>query len=241
MSFSNKIILILDDEELVTSALKRELQFDYFIYTANNYKDALKILEENIVSIVISDYQMPEINGVDFLNIVKEKQINTVRILISAYSDFNIILNALNQSSIYAFIRKPWDINELKHLLNKALEYQTLLAEVNYSRSKLSALDQIKTDIVNILSNELNTPLTTLYGYVDMIKPNDDFTKVIINKIKQNLDRINSFSEDLRFIQDLQNRTYKEDKQDINLKKIINPFIECTKHDDENIKIKTLF
>src|SRR5664279_3494055 len=117
-------ILLVDDEKNVLKALERTfLDEEYEILKASSGIDGLSILESvSPVQVVISDYRMPEMNGVDFLREVCKKWPDTVRIVLSGYADTASIVSAINEGEIYKFISKPWNDDELKVAIANALE-----------------------------------------------------------------------------------------------------------------------
>ncbi len=118
-------ILCVDDEKNVLKSLERLfLDTDYEIFTASSGEDGLNILKstENI-QIVMSDYRMPQMNGVEFLKEVCALRPETVRIVLSGYADTSSIVEAINEGQIYKFIPKPWHDEELKVTISNALEH----------------------------------------------------------------------------------------------------------------------
>jgi two-component system NtrC family sensor kinase len=117
-------ILLVDDEKNVLRSLERTfLDEEYEILKASSGIDGLSILESvSPVQVVISDYRMPEMNGVDFLREVCKKWPDTVRIVLSGYADTVSIVSAINEGEIYKFISKPWNDDELKVAIANALE-----------------------------------------------------------------------------------------------------------------------
>ncbi|RJX26231.1 MAG: response regulator [Desulfurivibrio sp.] len=117
-------ILLVDDEPNVLRALKRLfIDEDYEIITAASGEEGLSMLEKEYpVQLILSDYQMPSMDGVDFLKRVCQKWPQTIRIVLSGYADMATIVAALNEGQIYKFIAKPWDDNELKVTIAKAIE-----------------------------------------------------------------------------------------------------------------------
>src|SRR6266536_904479 len=103
-------ILFVDDEKNVLRSLERTfLDEDYEILTATTGAEGLAVLQNNSpVQVVISDYRMPEMNGVDFLRKVCNQWPETVRIVPSGYADTASIVSAINEGQIYKFIPKPW-------------------------------------------------------------------------------------------------------------------------------------
>lgn len=121
-------ILCVDDERNVLRALSRLfLDENYEILTADSAEKGLEILAEHPgIRLVISDYRMPGINGVDFLSKVHGQWPGIMRIILSGYADTAAVVSAINVGQIYRFIPKPWDDNELKEAISKALEIQGL-------------------------------------------------------------------------------------------------------------------
>ena len=108
-------LLLVDDEENILNALTRMLRRDgYRILTATNADDALDILGRNDVQVVLSDQRMPGISGTELLSRVKDMYPNTVRIVLSGYTDLAAVTAAINQGAIYKFLTKPWDDEDLR-------------------------------------------------------------------------------------------------------------------------------
>lgn len=123
-------ILCIDDEPIILKSLERLFRKEnYKIYTAENGNEALSILEETPVDLVISDYRMPGMTGVELLQHVKEKYPTSVRIILSGFADFNNIVSAINKGQIYRYCHKPWDNDNLKITVRQSLEYHNILKE----------------------------------------------------------------------------------------------------------------
>ncbi|MFW6305477.1 MAG: response regulator [Candidatus Saliniplasma sp.] len=120
-------ILLVEDEEknlrLLRKTLESAYQFDCNITTAGDGKEGLEYIEEKHYDIVLSDYQMPRMNGVDFLNKVKEKySTDTVRFLITGHGDMDVIKQAINEAEIHQFIEKPWDPEKLRATIHQVMK-----------------------------------------------------------------------------------------------------------------------
>lgn len=117
-------ILCVDDEMNVLKALERAfLDEGYALLTALSGDDGLAILEKSApVQIVISDYRMPGMNGVDFLSQVSGRWPDTVRIVLSGYADTTSVIAAINEGQIYKFISKPWNDDELRITIVNAID-----------------------------------------------------------------------------------------------------------------------
>jgi len=117
-------ILCVDDEKNVLRSLKRLfIDDDYEIFTASDGETGLEILsEEPDIQLIISDYRMPGMDGVEFLRKAFELNPATIRIVLSGYADTASVVAAINEGQIYKFIPKPWNDDELKVTIDKALE-----------------------------------------------------------------------------------------------------------------------
>ena len=116
-------ILIVDDEPNVLSSLRRLfMDEEYEIFTAASAAEGLRILEHEPIEIVISDYRMPDVTGVEFLRDVCRRWPDTVRIVLSGYADVSVIVAAINDGQVFKFIAKPWNNDDLKSSVVRAIE-----------------------------------------------------------------------------------------------------------------------
>lgn len=150
-------ILFVDDEQNVLNALKRLFLDDgYIVLTATSGKDGLKHIEQEHVQIVISDYRMPGMNGVEFLREVYNRWPDTVRIVLSGYADIESIVSAINEGQIYKFIPKPWNDDELKVTISNAIERYFLFKRNTELTSELKRKNEELTKLNSELEQLLN-------------------------------------------------------------------------------------
>jgi len=117
-------ILCIDDERNVLRCIRRMfLDDDIEVITAGSGEEGLKALAEvSPIHLVISDYRMPGMDGVDFLKQVYDRWPETIRIVLSGYADIASIVEAVNKGHIYQFIPKPWNEDELRFAISNALD-----------------------------------------------------------------------------------------------------------------------
>lgn len=123
----DRTLLLVDDEPNILSALKRLLRRDeYRILTADSGHEGLEILEKNRVDVIMSDQRMPIMTGVDFLRNAKKKYPDTVRIILSGYTELQYITDAINEGAIYKFLTKPWDDEQIRANIREAFHYKEM-------------------------------------------------------------------------------------------------------------------
>ncbi|MCT8124972.1 EAL domain-containing protein [Alishewanella sp. BS5-314] len=112
---TQQTLLLVDDEENILHSLKRLLRKEpYLVLSCSSAAEALELLAIHQVQVIISDQRMPEMNGTEFLSRVKEMYPDTVRIVLSGYTDLRSVTEAINRGAIYKFMTKPWQDDELK-------------------------------------------------------------------------------------------------------------------------------
>lgn len=149
-------LLLVDDEEGVLSALKRLFRRDgYRILTASGGQQALNLLAEQEVDVIISDQRMPGMTGVDFLRQAKLLLPGSIRMTLSGYTDLQSIIDAVNEGAVYKFLTKPWDDERLRDHVAKAFrhkamadENQRLSRELGQANAELARLNQRLTHLL---------------------------------------------------------------------------------------------
>lgn len=126
-------ILILDDEEMVLTSLNSflELETDYHVVTFTSARKALEHIKEGHIDLVISDYLMPEMDGISFLAKVKEIDPQITRIILTGYADKENAIKAINDVGLFHYIEKPWDNDNLKIVVRNGLEKKKLMRELD--------------------------------------------------------------------------------------------------------------
>lgn len=121
---SNRTLLLVDDEPHILSALKRLFLHDgYHVLSADNGKEGLELLSRHTVQVIVSDQIMPEMNGCEFLGRVRELYPDTIRMVLSGYSDLRNITDTVNRGAIYKYLSKPWNSESLRSDVREAFHY----------------------------------------------------------------------------------------------------------------------
>lgn len=125
-----RTLLLVDDEDNIVASLKRLLRRDgYHIVTANSGAQGLQRLAENEVDVIISDQRMPGMTGVEFLRRAKELYPETVRLVLSGYTELQSITDAINEGAIYKFLTKPWDDERVRAHIAEAFRHKEMADE----------------------------------------------------------------------------------------------------------------
>lgn len=132
-------LLFVDDEKNILKSLRRLfIKEGYEILTADCGAKALKLIQEGAKpQVIISDQRMPEMNGTDFLSKAKNLLPNSIRIMLTGYSDINAAVDAINLGGIYQCILKPWDDDKLKSIVQGAVERFNRLQKERLAVDKL--------------------------------------------------------------------------------------------------------
>lgn len=120
----HKGILLVDDEALALKYFSKAFGQRFPIYAASSAAEALQVLDEHAqrIGVVVTDQRMPEATGVELLTEVRNRYPGTARILTTAYSDFDVLVSAINVGAVHSFVAKPWNIGDLERTLVEALE-----------------------------------------------------------------------------------------------------------------------
>ncbi len=122
-------ILVVDDEPRVLDSLEALLAMDYQVLRAERGDDALKILADDDVAVILSDQRMPGMTGTELLARSRDVAPDTVRVLLTAFTDADALMASINAANVYQFLLKPWDPKELVHTVRRGVERWTLTRE----------------------------------------------------------------------------------------------------------------
>lgn len=151
-------ILILDDDKLVTSSLKSLLTLEGFSDVAffNDPNEALEYLKSNERDVIISDFMMPQMNGLEFLSCAKKLYPDSSMILLTGYADKENAIKAINEVGLYKYIEKPWDNDELIINIKNAYERAHLVDKLKEYSLHLEDLVKEKTSHIIEMNEQLN-------------------------------------------------------------------------------------
>lgn len=161
-------ILFVDDEPNILKSLKRALiDEDFNCFFAESGFEALEIMKENNIGIIVSDMKMPQMDGIELLKIVKEKYPETVKIVLSGFAQLSQVIATINQVDIFKFILKPWKMeSDFRVVLDQAIGQYKLLS----GRRKMS--------------EELEKKNSLYFKLLDVYKTKNNYTKMDLKNIQ---------------------------------------------------------
>lgn len=115
-------LLLVDDEERILRSLAMLFRAQYDLRTTTDAHEALRMVERETIHVIVSDQKMPIMRGADLLKQVKEKSPNTMRLLLTGYSELDAVVDSVNEGEIFRFINKPWDANDLRATVAQAAQ-----------------------------------------------------------------------------------------------------------------------
>ncbi len=141
---NNGIILLVDDEEMVLTSIDSflALETQYNVVTFISAKKALKYIKSNSVDLVISDYVMPEMDGITFLAKVREIKPEIPRIILTGYADKENAIKAINEVGLFQYIEKPWDNDDLKIIIRNGVEKKQLIKKLQQKMDEFNRTNE---------------------------------------------------------------------------------------------------
>ena len=215
-------ILVVDDEEIIRDLCARALK-DYHILQADNGRDAMQIINDRPVDLVLVDVMMPIMNGLDLLQQVKDKDADQLVIVMTGYADKDIILRAL-KAHADDFIQKPINLLQLKTSIAQALEKKTLRRQL----TQLKQLDRLKSDFLGLISHKLRTPTTSISLFIQNLASGsfnmeDPGFISAVDAIRKESEYLANLIQDLLYYSDIilqesESKTSQEDLKEITTK-----------------------
>ncbi|MDB5305571.1 MAG: histidine kinase,Response regulator receiver domain proteinhistidine kinase [Phycisphaerales bacterium] len=177
-------ILVVDDEPDVVKSVQDLLRLDYRVLGTTRARDAMEIMRREDVHVVMTDQRMPEMTGVEFLGQLRSQHPDAVRLLFTGYADIRAVIDAINEGSVFRYITKPWDPDELEATIRQAVERYDLAVErkellktlqdknneLEQANAQLKHANDLKHAFIQVASHELRTPLTILLGLVQLVR-----------------------------------------------------------------------
>jgi two-component system sensor histidine kinase/response regulator len=190
-------ILAVDDERLNLESLQRTFRKEYTLFTTTSPIEALEIFKKNKIDLIIADQRMPEMTGTELLLQMKNISPNPIRIVLSAYTDREDLIDAINRGSVYRYITKPWEPDDLKVTVKKALEHYQAMEDRRLLLDRLKKKHRVLQKKNKLLQNTLEELKNTQQKVLEMERFSilGKMAGMIIHDLKQPLDIIRSAAD----------------------------------------------
>ena len=129
MEKKNINVLYIDDEVDNLNSFRATFRREFNITTAESAEDAIKVLEKEVIHVILSDQRMPKMTGIEFFEHIQPLYPDPIRILITGYTDINAVIDAINRGEVYKYLSKPWNEDDVKIFVEKAYEVFRLRKE----------------------------------------------------------------------------------------------------------------
>lgn len=170
-----KNILVVDDEETVRESLASILAREgYRVSVAESAEEGLRILKDQPIQLLISDHNMPQMSGLEFLKLVRERHPNVLRIMLTGDPDPQTIIRSINEGEVYRFIKKPWDNTMLRVTVYFAFETIVLEEEnrrlIAALRRQMSFLRDLEKDFPYLAAVTRDEDAALLLAEADLVQ-----------------------------------------------------------------------
>jgi len=222
-------VLYVDDLQTNLVLFKATFENDYNVILAESPQKALEILKKQEIQVLVTDQRMPDMTGTELLEIIAREYPEVRRFLLTAYTDFETVVEAVNRGHIHGYINKPIQADNVKASINHALEVyylreknKQILEELEKANEELSNLDSVKTEILKIMSTEIRKPLNRILGSVHLLKDKIESAELInvINILDTSVARLEQFSGMAEQISLLKSSEHKLNIEETTLKKL---------------------
>ncbi|MGH0035866.1 MAG: sigma-54-dependent transcriptional regulator [Myxococcota bacterium] len=176
-------ILLVDDEEAILESLELTLAGDYRVFSASTGEDGLEILEHEDIALIIVDQVMPRMTGVEFLERSVEINPRAIRMMLTGYADVGALVRAINEGRIHRYIPKPWEPDELRMNVKRAIE----VYELTDRNSQLAAALADANERLRAENLYLRREVERKYGFEGLIGESPAMQRVfdVIEKVAQ--------------------------------------------------------
>jgi two-component system sensor histidine kinase/response regulator len=168
MDYRRFPLLYVDDEPHNLTVFRRCFAETFTVFTASSGSEALKLLNHQDVAVLIADQRMPEMTGVELSENVKQSYPSVMRILMTAYADYDAVVDSVNLGEVYRYIQKPWDRALLGETLRGAIENHVMTATLANLRKRLAHGDRLAVASAPVL--DLRNPLHALSGGLSLLE-----------------------------------------------------------------------
>lgn len=184
---TSPLVLYVDDERANRIVFEQSLKSEFTIKSVDGAKAALELLAQEEVAVLVTDIRMPEVDGLDLLRIAKEKYPNTLRMVITAFSDVDPILRAINEGLVARYIVKPWERQELIQCLRWATELWSFGKDSAQLLRRLLETERLASlgGLAALYVHDLKTPIMVVNSTLDELRAVAEAVPALHDAIEQ--------------------------------------------------------
>lgn len=188
-------VLYLDDEEHNLQSFKASFRRSYVIFTTSSPEEAIEILDNNEIHVLLVDQRMPVITGVQFFEKIRTRFPNPIRILITGHTDIGAAMDAINKGEVFRFIDKPWDSTYVENAITHGYEIYATRKELKTRNEELEKAYEELDKFVYSASHDLRSPLMSILGIVSLAEPETEKSELLhyFELIKHSVVKLDSF------------------------------------------------
>ena len=172
-------VLYLDDESHNLTAFRAAFRRDFHVHVTTEPTEAVRILREQPIEVIISDQKMPSLSGVEFFELIMPDNPDPIRMLLTGHADIDAVIDAINKGQIYKYISKPWNEAELKSLVEEAAalyhqrkvmarEGQQLITKMDEARVFALRIQQLTPEGAPV-TPEIRSEIAALANQIDRL------------------------------------------------------------------------
>jgi len=223
-------VLYVDDLQTNLILFQATFERDYQIILAESAAKALEIMKQKEIQVLVTDQRMPDMTGTELLEIVSKDYPEVRRFLLTAFTDFETVVEAVNKGHIHGYINKPLQAEEVRISINNSLEMYYLrkrnnemMIELENANQELMGLDGMKSEIIKVISQEIRNPLNRIMGTLHLLKDKMEGQELagVINILDSSVSRLEEFSSMTEQISILKSPGHTLDMKELNLKQVI--------------------
>ena len=223
-------VLYVDDLQTNLILFQATFERDYNIILADSAAKALEIMKGQEIQVLVTDQRMPDMTGTELLEIVSRDYPEVRRFLLTAFTDFETVVEAVNKGHIHGYINKPLQAEEVRLAIGNSLEMYYLrkknnemMLELENANQELTGLDGMKSEIIKVISQEIRSPLNRIMGTLHLLKDKMEGQELagVINILDSSVSRLEEFSRMTEQISILKSPGHTLDMKELNLKQVI--------------------
>ncbi|MCK5137509.1 MAG: hybrid sensor histidine kinase/response regulator [Bacteroidales bacterium] len=230
MAQDKPTVLYVDDVPINLKLFEATFKKDYDIILTESPKEVLDILKKQEIQVLISDQRMPEMSGTELLEIVSVEHPDIRRYLLTAFTDAETVIEAVNKGRIHGYIKKPMEPDAIRQSINSSLEVyhlkkknRQIMEELKSVNKELLNMDGLKSEIINSISNEISTPLNRIMGTLHLLKSKieGDELSEVVNILDHSVFKLEQFSMLAKQISVLKSPGFQLKRDKVSIKQVI--------------------